>query len=388
MLLPLRSKNPPERFPIATLCLIGINVLVYAFTVDDTLHLRSEMLQKLGLSVSNFSPFTLFTHLFVHADLLHLAGNLWFLYLFGFATEGRLRTPRFLLLYFASGIVGAILELLVFGKVAPNVPLVGASGAIMGVLGAALYLFPHSKVEFFFGIGFGLSRLTTWNMAWVAAYYLGLDFLFAVFAGRTGVAHLAHLGGAACGFAFCALFQVKRDSRQASDAKATYHETKDLSLLTSCELAAMAESNPDDTAIALNWMYRNLRDGAIKPECLRAFMRLLPDIIQREPAATVGFVLACISSVTALRNEHVLHVAFTLEHRDTMLALRLYDEILKNPASSTSDMEGALFRKALLCEIGLKNRPYAVRIYQQLIERFPMSPMAEQAKLRLSGLPA
>src|SRR5438105_5951867 len=230
MLLPLRSKNPPERFPIGTLCLIGINLLVFALTVDDTLHVRSEVLRTAGISLANFNPFSLIAHLFVHTNLLHLAGNLWFLYLFGFAAEGRLRTPRFLLLYFASGIVGALAEVLVFGQFAPNAPLVGASGAIMGVLGAALYLFPHSKVEFFYGLGFGLSRLTTWNMAWVAAYYFGLDFLFAVFAGRTGVAHLAHLGGAACGFALCALFKVKRDSRQASEAKANYHETKDLSL--------------------------------------------------------------------------------------------------------------------------------------------------------------
>src|SRR4051794_870802 len=134
MLLPLRSKNPPERFPIATLGLIGINALVFAFTVDDTLHVRPEVLHSLGLSLYNFNPVSLVAHMFVHADLLHLAGNLWFLYLFGFAAEGRLKTPRFLFVYFASAIVGGTTEVLAFGHFAPDSPLVGASGGIMGVL--------------------------------------------------------------------------------------------------------------------------------------------------------------------------------------------------------------------------------------------------------------
>src|SRR2546423_5337200 len=150
MLLPLRSKNPPERFPIGTLCLIGINLLVFALTVDDTLHVRAEVLRTAGISLANFNPFSLIAHLFVHANLLHLAGNMWFLYLFGFAAEGRLRTPRFLVVYFAAGFAGSLLHQAMFGQVNADSFSYGASGAIMGVMGGALFMFPFSKVDCFF----------------------------------------------------------------------------------------------------------------------------------------------------------------------------------------------------------------------------------------------
>ncbi|HEY3781393.1 MAG TPA: rhomboid family intramembrane serine protease [Fimbriimonadaceae bacterium] len=385
MLLPLRSKNPPESFPYATVSLITLNIIVFAATVDNTMHVRQDVVTAAALSAAHFNPLSLLTHMFLHENLLHITGNMWFLYLFGFAVEGRLRSAKFLLIYFASGLAGGLLQM----AVSPHGMYgLGASGAIMGVLGAALYLFPYSQVQFFCGIGYA-GRLATWSMIWVAVYFIGMDVLLTLISGTaSGVAHLAHIGGAAAGFGVCLLLKAPRDNRQASDAKAIYDQTKDLSRLSSADLAAMAQNNPNDTRLILSWMHRNIRDGQIRQDCSVAFLRLLPSIIQKEQGPPVGFVLISLISIgMPIQNTHVLRVAQSVANvGEVTLALRLYDCVLRNPKSTPPDLEAALFRKALACE-QLNNRQQAASTYTQFIQKFPMSPMAPQAKMRLEMLP-
>jgi membrane associated rhomboid family serine protease len=390
MLLPLRSKNPPESVPFGTIGLIALNIIVFCFTVDGVLGIRKEVLDDFALSYNHITPVTLFSHMFLHTNVLHLLGNMWFLYLFGFAVEGRLRTAKFLLVYFLSGLCGATFHIVFFGRGDPNLPMLGASGAIMGVLGAALYLFPYGQVDFLFSWRVAFWRVSTWSIMWVAAFYVGFDLLFQLLASGTDrIAHLAHVGGALGGFIVCAILRPKRDSYQASNAKATFHDTKDLAMLSSPELAAMAVNNPNDTTLILNWMHRNIRDGNIRTECYQAFIRLLPLIMEREPAPPVAFALMAMSSVNSyIRNEHLMYVAHKVEAcGEVTLAMRLYDAVVRNPASTTIDMEAALFRSALICETKLRNRQQAVATYRQIIERFPMSPMAEQARMRLREMP-
>ena len=281
--------------------------------------------------------------------------------------------------------MAALIHLAVFGG--DGSTMVGASGAIMGVLGAALYLFPFGQVQFVAGLGPSRWQLSTWNMISVAVYYLGMDVLF-MFLGGTGVAHLAHIVGAGVGFGICAAFRPPRDSRQASQAKAMLHETKDRSMLSSMELAAMAVNNPHDTNLILSWMQRNIRDGSVHKECLEAFLRLLPRIIQKEQGPSVGFVLISLLAIdTPIKSVHLLKVARSLEASDEgAMARRLYEYVLRNPKSSSEDITAALFRSALVFE-GLNDPKQAALTYGELIERFPMSPMAGQAKMRLERLP-
>jgi len=384
--LPLRSKNPPESLPIATISLIAINLVVFALTVDQTWHIRSGVAHSVGLTGSNITPVTLIGHLFLHENLLHVLGNMWFLYLFGFAVEGRLKATKFLLIYFGAGIAAALIQLAVFGG---GSYLVGASGAIMGVLGAALYVFPFGEVQFISGIGPASWQLSTWTMISVSLYYLGMDLLFVfVHGSSSNVAHLAHIAGAVAGFGICAAMRPARDSRTASRAKAMLHELKDRTLLSSSELGAMAVNNPNDTNLILNWMQRNIRDGNVKPDCLGAFLRLLPRIIQKEQAPSVGFVLISLLAIdTPIKSVHLLKVARSLEASDEgAVARRLYESVLRNPKSSSSDIEAALFRTALVYE-RMNDPKEAASTYRELLDRFPMCPMAEQAKMRLARLP-
>ena len=389
MLLPIRSKNPPESFPIATILLIVINVVVF-FLTSDGFQIRPEVVKQWGQTGANFSVTTCITSMFLHGDLLHLLGNMWFLYLFGFAVEGRLKTPKFVFVYLAAGFAGDLLHYLVIARLDPGLPSIGASGAIMGVLGAALFMFPFGQVEFLWGWGFYHMDIVTWNIWHVALYYLGIDILLAVIAGGGGgVAHFAHIGGAAGGALACALLRPKRDSSEASEARAMYAETKDLSTLSSRELAAMHVSNPDDTHIVLNWMHRSLRDPyGVKPECFAAFQRLLPQIVEREDLISLGGVLSGVCSIPDIVPPAILlKTSFALERQgEFTLALRLLDGVITNQRSTQADLEAAMMRSAILCETALGNKHRAWETYQEIMSRYPMSPMADQARLRLAQM--
>jgi membrane associated rhomboid family serine protease len=391
MILPFRSKNPPESLPLATVLLIVANVTVF-FLTSDGLAIREEVLGAWGLSAANFGPLHMLTSMFLHGDLFHLAGNMWFLYLFGFAVEGRLRTFKFLVLYLAAGAAGDLLHHLAFGAAQPDLPSIGASGAIMGVMGAALYMFPFGRVSvlYFFGIWwYGQWQVPMWG---IALWYLGVDIVMAVVVGAlSGVAHLAHLGGAVGGVLVCLLLRPRRDSMTASDAKATFDDTRDLSLLSQSELAEMHRSNPDDTTIVLNWMHRSLRDThGVGPDCLHAFKRLLPKMLQEHDPGPIGFCVASLAYAPGALSPRILvDMAGRLERAgDPSLALKLYEGVLRDPASSASDQETATYRIGLICESSLGNFPRAAESYRRILREWPMGPFGDQAKSRLQAVEA
>jgi membrane associated rhomboid family serine protease len=390
MLLPIRSKNPPESFPIATILLIAINIFVFAVT-SSGLVIKEDIVYEYGVSGVNVSPLTLMTSMFLHADLFHLLGNMWMLYLFGFAVEGRLRTLKFTALYLFAGLAADGLHLSVVAQIEPEVPAVGASGAIMGVMGAALYLFPFSKVDFIVG-WFLYWGIWTWRMYGVALWYLGWDILGALVASTTsGVAHLAHIGGAIGGILFCGIIRSKRDNRDTSEAKATFDETRDLGLLSVRELASLHASNPEDTTVTLNWMYRSIRDPmGPRSDAMDAFMRLLPRIVEEQPPLSVGFVLAGLEGKPGTIPPKMLGATgFKCEKAgDFALAARLFESVVASPHATPADRESAMYRAAILYETALRQPQRAGHLYRQVIQHFPMSPFADQAKTRLSSLEA
>src|SRR5947209_6003270 len=164
MLLPYKSKNPPESFPFATIGLIAINLIVYACTTKDGLSIRREVVEQYAVSGEHFTLLRCFTSMFLHGGVLHILGNMWFLYLFGFAVEGRLRSLKFLIVYMAAGFAGDLLHQALLGSSHPERFSLGASGAIMGILGSALYMFPFSKVNFVWSWSYTWWQVVTWDM--------------------------------------------------------------------------------------------------------------------------------------------------------------------------------------------------------------------------------
>ena len=201
-----------RKMPIITISLIIINVAVYIITSIDEglLSISNEWLLRGGyipLRLSNLNEtYRLFTSMFMHADLLHIFFNMYFLYLFGRAVENTLGRLRFLCLYIGSGLAASIFHTalsIIQGTEAITIPAIGASGAISGVLGAYLLLFPRTSLTacwffFYFPICFTVK----------AAYYLVFWFALQVIYGYAkigAVAFFAHAGGFLGGMALLSL---------------------------------------------------------------------------------------------------------------------------------------------------------------------------------------
>lgn len=199
-MFPIRDHNPAERFPYVTYVLIAINVAVFLLGLllyqDDAA--LNELYFHYALIPAKLTAgegqLGLFTSMFLHAGFMHLAGNMLFLWIFGDNMEDKMGHIPFLIFYIVSGLGASYAHYLI----APNslVPLVGASGAIAGVMGGYLLLFPKARVDIFLFlvIFVRIFPLPSWIM-------LGLWFAFQIFNGfgttadAGGVAYWAHAGG-------------------------------------------------------------------------------------------------------------------------------------------------------------------------------------------------
>ena len=221
-MLPLRDINPTRRFPVVTLTLIGINVVVFLF------ELLLETVGALDIFVMAFSviPFeithgvdlpptiplpvqlTVFTSMFMHGGFFHIFGNMLYLWIFGNNVEDNMGHGRFLVFYLLCGLAAAMAQI----AVSPNsrVPLLGASGAIAGVLAAYLVMFPRAQVEVLvFGWFIHIIRLpATFVLSWwiVIQLFQGLLSLGLPTAGG-GVAWFAHIGGFVAGLVLVPFFR-------------------------------------------------------------------------------------------------------------------------------------------------------------------------------------
>ena len=158
------------------------------------------------------------THMFLHGGWMHLIGNMWFLWLFGNNIEDSMTRPRFLAFYLLCGLGAAGLQ--VATDPSSEIPMVGASGAISGVMGAYLVLFPRVRVFTMVPLGFYMTSiaLPAWGML---LYWMFLQFvggLGSIGAEGGGVAFFAHIGGFVAGVALVKLF-ARRDRVRAHESR-------------------------------------------------------------------------------------------------------------------------------------------------------------------------
>jgi membrane associated rhomboid family serine protease len=216
-MLPLHDLNPTRRTPFFTYGLIAINVLVFLWEQTFSAEGLQRVFMDLSVVPANISqhPFSLESNLdivrsmFFHGDWLHIGGNMLYLYLFGDNIEDRFGGLLYLFLYLACGFVAVYAQ--VFTSPNSTIPLVGASGAIAGVLGSYLILFPGVRVRGIIPIGY-FARYAEWP-AWIV---LALWFVLQLFnsllsLGVTtgeegGVAFFAHIGGFIVGMVITWLF--------------------------------------------------------------------------------------------------------------------------------------------------------------------------------------
>ncbi|KAA3646288.1 MAG: rhomboid family intramembrane serine protease [Chloroflexi bacterium] len=203
-MLPLKDINPTRRFPIVTYGLIAANVLVFLWELT----LSDFDLQRVFLNLSvvpalfTQNPLALdnildiFRSMFFHGGIAHIGGNMLYLWLFGDNIEDRFGIFFYLVIYFASGVAAAFAQIII--DPFSQIPLVGASGAIAGVLGAYLVLFPGIRVRglIFLGYFARITELPAWIVLgfWFVIQLLNGFLSLGVQTGG-GVAFFAHVGG-------------------------------------------------------------------------------------------------------------------------------------------------------------------------------------------------
>jgi membrane associated rhomboid family serine protease len=201
-MIPLRDVIPSRTRPGVTITLIVLNVLVFLLQSSLSDRGQEAFVYSFGLVPAYFSFVTVFTSMFVHGGLAHIAGNLLFLWIFGDNVEDRLGHLRFVFFYLLCGFLAAMSQFVLDPD--STVPMVGASGAIAGVMGAYLVLYPHSRVLMLFPFPVFLFELP-------AVAFLGMWFFVQFLNGigqlpvfqqdqiSGGVAFWAHVAGFAAG---------------------------------------------------------------------------------------------------------------------------------------------------------------------------------------------
>ncbi|MGB2959781.1 MAG: rhomboid family intramembrane serine protease [Bacteroidota bacterium] len=173
--------------------LLGVFLTPFRVGGVPIFYVLSEYLALWPLG-TNFWPWQLVTYLFLHGGFWHLFFNMFALWMFGMELEHAWGSKKFLLFYLLCGVAGGIANLIVAPMVGQAAPTVGASGAVFGVLLAFGMMYPDRPIYLYF--------LLPIRAKYFIAAYIGLELFFGVTSSADGVAHFAHLGGAAAGFLF------------------------------------------------------------------------------------------------------------------------------------------------------------------------------------------
>jgi rhomboid family protein len=242
-MIPLKDDVPSRALPFVTVGLIGLNVLAFLYQMSLGIDSRGPDAGAAEAFVSEFGVIpcrltqscpdtllraaddfphpwvTVFTSMFMHGGLLHVGGNMLYLWIFGDSVEDTLGHLRFLAFYLASGVAAAVGQTLVSpGSI---VPMIGASGAVSGVLGAYLLLFPHATILTLFTFGFFI-RFVHVPALIVLGFWIVLQLLNgyvtysaqAMGRGETGgVAWFAHIAGFLGGMVLLFLFRPRQSRR-------------------------------------------------------------------------------------------------------------------------------------------------------------------------------
>lgn len=218
-MFPYKDDNPTATFPFVTIGIIAVNTLVFFLQVlsggdgRQIVYAYGAIPYNIATltSVQPLHPaLTLFTSMFMHGGLFHIAGNMLYLWIFGNNIEDRLGHVRFVFFYLFCGIAAALAHILT--DPGSTVPMIGASGAISGVLGAYLLLFPYARIHTIIFLGFFVQSIKV-----PALIVIGFWAIIQVVSGLSaqglhqgGIAWFAHVGGFIAGLVTIKLWQPRR----------------------------------------------------------------------------------------------------------------------------------------------------------------------------------
>jgi membrane associated rhomboid family serine protease len=211
-MIPLRALLLRNSTPVMTLALIAVNTFCFLYEMAMPPYLRNAFIEHYALVPDRLYLPAFLTSMFLHGGWLHLIGNMWFLWVFGSHIEDAMGSGRFLIFYLISGVASAAVQFVT--SVGSPVPTVGASGAIAGVMGAFLILYPRVRVV---TLIFIVIFVTTYDLpaALMLIYWFLLQLLsglgsLASVAQAQSIAWFAHVGGFLVGILLVRLFVGNR----------------------------------------------------------------------------------------------------------------------------------------------------------------------------------
>jgi membrane associated rhomboid family serine protease len=212
-MIPLFDTVRSHKFPLITVALLAANILVFFHESQLGSYAFPRFIYTWGLTPSIFTsnPFSgwpfIFTSMFLHGGWLHIFSNMWILFVFGHNVEASMGSFRYLIFYLLAGIAAALLQIYIQPE-SPN-PLIGASGAIAGVLGAYLVLFPRARIAslIFLIVFFTIVEIPA---AVYLLLWMGLQVYSGLFSAESGIAWWAHIGGFVFGAVMVSLFADRR----------------------------------------------------------------------------------------------------------------------------------------------------------------------------------
>ena len=220
-MIPLKDDIPTARTPVVTISLIAINVLVFLYQLSLGPHQRVfiyalgavpfEISNNIDLVPTVNIPLkaTILTAMFIHGGTFHIFGNMLYLWIFGNNVEDTLGRFRFLLFYLLCGYIAAYSQ--IYMNPSSRVPMIGASGAVSGVLAAYLLLYPHARILTLIFLGFFIQIIRVPALL-VLSFWIILQLIngtAALSGGGTNVAWFAHIGGFAAGLLLLKIFLIR-----------------------------------------------------------------------------------------------------------------------------------------------------------------------------------
>tara|TARA_B100002051_G_scaffold264877_1_gene290245 strand:- start:2584 stop:3291 length:708 start_codon:yes stop_codon:yes gene_type:complete len=217
-LIPLFDKNPTKKLPVINYTIIMVCIIVFIIQTKLNYHqnelfiIQFGMIPSVLIGVSELSSeirvfpsfFSSISYIFLHGSWLHLLGNMGYLYIFGDNIEDYLGKSKYILFFLLCGCIAGFSQAII--DINSNIPMIGASGSVFGVLGAYFILFPRAKIKvlLFFLIPINISSM------YLIGGYVFLQFLLLdTNSSNGGVAYMAHIGGFFCGLIFIKLLKKK-----------------------------------------------------------------------------------------------------------------------------------------------------------------------------------
>ncbi|MEK6691906.1 MAG: rhomboid family intramembrane serine protease [Nitrospirota bacterium] len=219
-MIPYKDDNPTAHFPVITILLIVVNTLVFLYQISSNTDSRAIVYsygvipynllhgnEGIGIPIA----INIFTSMFLHGGTLHLAGNMLYLWIFGNNIEDKLGIFRFIIFYLLCGVIATYTHALT--DPSSRIPMIGASGAISGILGAYLVLFPRARIHTLIFFGFFIQVIKIPAII-VIGFWIVIQFMNGILSkgiyGGGGVAWFAHIGGFLAGIILIKLFFRKR----------------------------------------------------------------------------------------------------------------------------------------------------------------------------------